>query len=135
MALDEKFTALDIQSACDDLATIPFFPEGSRASVMNELRRMVPHRRALDWLVKTAVARCKKWPGMSDLRGLLCTRWDAADGIDEPNCGIPGYTAEECEARYLELHERLKSLDGQFADSSRRLIKQLAGAKGMGGGQ
>lgn len=133
MPKDEKFTLDDLNIACDDLATIPYFPTSSRASVIVQLGRMCPHKRALEWLTSTAVARCKQWPGMSELRGLLCSRFDAADGLDEPTCSIPGFSAEEQEARFLERHEEIKQLANKpVAPESRELVRRLlASAKVM----
>jgi hypothetical protein len=60
---------------------------------------------------------------MAELRGLLCTRYDAADGIDQPYCTIPGFTPAEQEARYLEQrHEEVKRLS---ASEDRAAIASL----------
>lgn len=101
----------DLERACDDLAMLPFFPVEARASVMHLLAKMCPSKKALQWLVTEAVNRCPKWPGPAELRGLLCSRYDAADGVDQPHCSIPGHTAAECEARYIAQHEETKALD------------------------
>jgi hypothetical protein len=121
----DKFTVEDLEMACDDLATIPFFPREERASIMRQLAKMCPHREALRFIVDTTLARCKKWPSPSDLRGLLCSRYDAADGIDEPVCTIPGLTPEEQEAKYIERLGDYKS-SGSIAPSSRALIAEAA---------
>jgi len=127
--MEEKFTLRDLEVACDDLATIPYFPRESRASIIVQLQHMCPHLRALKWLVETATAHCKQWPGLSDLRGLLCSRFDAADGIDEPACSIPGFTVEENEARYLARHEELKHLSNQkMRPESKESMRQIAAA-------
>lgn len=129
MPREEKFTLNDLEVACDDLATIPYFPRESRASIIVQLQRMCPHLRALEWLVQTATAHCKQWPGLSDLRGLLCSRFDAADGIDEPTCSIPGFTVEENEARYLVRHEELKQFSKhKMRPESKEILKQIAAA-------
>jgi len=122
--LEEKFSQDDLGQACDDLGTIPYFPRESRSSVIFQLAKMCPHRRSLKWLVETALARCKGWPGMSELRGLLCTRFDAADGIDEPNCSIPGFTAEEAEMRHIEEHDNRKR--GELSGEAVAMIQEAA---------
>lgn len=102
----ERFTQKDLERACDDLAMMPFFPNEARASVMLLLVRMCPSKRALDWLVAECVNHVERWPGPAELRGLLCTRFDAADGIDG-FCSLPGYSPAEMEARHLARHEQL----------------------------
>lgn len=103
-----KLTPDDLEDAVNDLGMIPFFPRESRASVMRELAKMMPNLPALRWTVETAVAHCRQWPGMAEIRGLLCSRFSPADRIDQPYCTIPGFTAEENEAKYLEQHEEIK---------------------------
>ena len=79
---DDPFTPADLERACDDLTMLEFFPRESRASVMRLLRVICPHRRALKWLVAELVNQVNKWPGPAEVRGLLCTRFDPADGVD-----------------------------------------------------
>lgn len=108
--MPEKFNEKDLERACDDLAMLPYFPSESRQSVMRLLALMCPHKEALLWVVAEAVSRAPKWPGPTELRGLLCTRYDAADGKDQPFCSIPGFTPSEMEAKYLAKHEERKML-------------------------
>lgn len=122
---EEKFTIDDLEIACNDLSMLAFFPHEARASVMTLLRTMCPHRRALKWLVAETVNHVGKWPGPAELRGLLCTRFDAADGIDHW-CTLPGYTAEEQEAKHLERHAQLTGAEGYIAEESNQLVRQLA---------
>jgi hypothetical protein len=130
MPTSRKFTVDDLEIACGELATIPYFPSAERAFVMNLLRKMCPHHDALRFVVDTAVARCKQWPGMSELRGLLCTRYDAADGMDEPNCSIPGFTAEESKAKYLATHNSIKT-QSQLPVPEMGAIRQIAAGKSI----
>ena len=94
---------------------------------MTELRRMCPSRTALDWLVREAVTHVRVWPGLAELRGILCTRYDAADGIDQWST-LPGYCAQDAEARFLDGHDAAKANEQQIANESRQLL-QLASAK------
>jgi hypothetical protein len=49
----------------------------------------------------------RRWGGLSELRGLYCTRLKPADGI-EADCHLPGYSANDCEAQHaLETGTRL----------------------------
>lgn len=121
---DEPFTPRDLEAACDDLAMLEYFPRDSRASVMNLLRTICPHRRALKWLVSELINHVGKWPGPADVRGLLCLRFDPADGVDQW-CTLPGYTAEEQEAKHLERHKQLKEAEGYIAEESKEILRQL----------
>lgn len=133
MPRDEKFTLDDLEAAVNDLESIPFFPRESRATVITHLRKMCPHKRALRWLVDTAVTNCRQWPGIAEIRGLLCSRFDAADGIDQPNCSIPGFSAEDAEARYLARHDELKQIANKpMSREASQMIKQLTAGKGLG---
>jgi hypothetical protein len=92
----------DLEEARVSLAMIPFFPAepAVQSRVMVELARMCPHRRALQWVVATALAKCKTWPGVGELRGILCVRFAPADGVPA-ECSLPGLTASDGEARYV----------------------------------
>jgi hypothetical protein len=134
---NDKFDALDLERACDDLATIPYFPVESRTSVMTGLREMCPHRTALRWLTAEAKNHVNKWPGIAELRGLLCTRYDPADGIDHW-CSLPGYTATDAEAKHCQLTGKSEGFEGQtglspavrgddgyVADDSQAMLRKL----------
>lgn len=124
--MPDVFSTKDLERAVDDLAMLPFFPNDSRASVMHLLAKMCPSKTALTWLVAETVNRVAKWPGPAELRGLLCMRFDAADGIDG-YCSLPGYTPAEMEARHYEKHEQLKA--GSWEQDA------LVGLKRIGGGE
>lgn len=106
----DLFTPKDLEQACNDLSTLPFFPQEARSSVMIFLSKACPSRTALLWLVEEAVNHVSRWPGLAELRGLLCTRYTPADGIDHW-CTLPGYTATEALNRHLEQHEQIKAQD------------------------
>ena len=117
-------TTDDLEAACDDLAMMNYFPHESRASIMMLLSRMVPHKPALDWLIGECINKLDRWPGPKELRGLLCTRYDAKDGIDAW-CNIPGYTAADGEALSLERHEVFKA-EGYISGEAGNYVRQLA---------
>jgi hypothetical protein len=121
---DELFTAADLEAACNDLAMLEFFPHQAKSGVLGLLRTMCPHKRALKWLVAELVNHVGKWPGPAEVRGLLCSRFDPADGIDQW-CSIAGYTAEEQEAKHLERHKQLTTAEGYVAEESREIVRQL----------
>lgn len=124
MNTQDSITAEDLEAAIDDLSMMPYFPSESRASVIRLLTRMCPHRTALRWLVDECVNHVGKWPGPAELRGLLCTRYDAADDIDA-YCNLPGYTPAEMEARHIEQHEALKA--GGWDKQAEEQFKQISG--------
>ncbi len=98
-----KPTAEQLTAAVHEMASvIPYFPRDSagQALVMRELARFVSNAHELRWLVDSAASAMREWKGLPDLRGLYCTRFKPADGREE-HCGLPGYTPEESEARFL----------------------------------
>lgn len=127
---EEKFTPADLDWAADELGMLDYFPRDSRAAVMTLLARMCPHRRALKWLVNEAVNHVGKWPGPAELRGMLCTRFDPADGVDHW-CSLPGYTAADAEAKQIELHEQRKmqeKIGGYVSEENADFVKRLSGS-------
>jgi hypothetical protein len=108
---EEPFTLEDLEQACDDLELLKYPKTMQRAAIMRLFRNMVPHKRALRWLVGELVNQVGEWPGSAEVRGLLCTRFDPADGIDRPYCNIAGYTAEEAETKHIARHDQLKRLN------------------------
>jgi hypothetical protein len=105
----DKFTADDLENAMDELSMCQFFPTdpGTRSAIMRLLARMVPHREALIWLVRTMVDKVGVWKGPMELRGVLCTRWKPADGIEAESTLI-GFRGDDSEDAYLEEHAQRK---------------------------
>lgn len=124
MKEEDLFTEQNLVDAVDELATLPYFPGDERGVVMMRLRRMCPTRTALQWLVDETMNHLDRWPGLAELRGILCTRYTPADGIDHWST-LPGYRAQDAEARFLEGHEQLK-LQGPPCEEARAMLKQLA---------
>jgi len=117
---------------------IRFFPTEPivRSEIQNELRRMVPNVEALQWLTNQVVTRVRDWPGIVEIRGLLETRYTAADGAPDPGCTIPGFTAEDGEREYLARMGDYKSpsLLGaerlrELAEAANRQPKEVAKPK------
>ena len=133
--MPELFNERDLTDAVDELATLPFFPHESRGAVMIMLRRMCPHRAALRWLTGQVVNHVDQWPGIAELRGILCSRYDPADGIDQWS-SLPGYRAEDAEMRHIEEREQrlLEARQGELASESKAFIRQLAAGMGGNGG-
>lgn len=93
-----------ITSAVEELAAIPFFPreEGAKFAVMRHLEKFVSGPRELRWLVDAAVGAMRKWEGVAELRGLYCTKFSPADGV-ESDCSLPGFTPADSEQKFFEL--------------------------------
>ncbi len=138
----DKFTADDLENAMDELSMCQFFPTdpGTRSAIMALLARMVPHREALIWLVRTMSDKIGAWKGPMELRGVLCTRWKPADGIEAESTLI-GFRGEDSEQACLEEHAQRKvgwvAAEGEppkqiSADrQARALIEGLASGKVM----
>lgn len=118
---NKKISQRELLAALDDLKMLKYFPAdaGAQASVLHLLARMCPHREALDWLVSACVDNLSEWPGPSNLRGLLCTHFKPADGI-ERDCGIPGWRPADLEA---------KAANTEFVPLAAGDIKQIAAPK------
>lgn len=77
-----------------------YFPSdaGARAGIMGVLARMVETVEGLQWLVRTMVDEVGEWQGPKELRGVYCTRFRPADGI-EAWCAQGKFSAEAIEGR------------------------------------
>jgi hypothetical protein len=90
-----------IAKAVGELAAIPYFPadEHARRAIMQQISKFVDCPNHLRWLVNAALNTMRHWDGIPELRGLYCTRFKPADRI-EADCHLPGYSANDCEARH-----------------------------------
>jgi hypothetical protein len=77
---------LAISDAVTELAQLKYFPsdDGAREGIMRLLLRLVEFGRAdqLTWLVRVMVDRVGVCNGPVELRGVFCTRFKPADGIE-----------------------------------------------------
>jgi len=66
------------------LATIPFFPgeAGARAAIANEISSMCNSTEQALWLATRMIRLYRKWPGVMDLRLVLCSADQPRDGIE-----------------------------------------------------
>jgi hypothetical protein len=132
-----KFTRNDIEVALSRLRLMAFIPTDPAFQVsLGELLALIcPHKEALEWLVRTLVDRVRKWPGAYEVRALLCTKYDAADGVDAPFCSIVGFRPEDYEAQYYERHQAIKAggweKPGEIIErlSKAHDMKQITGRK------
>jgi hypothetical protein len=124
----EKFTPQDLRRAIDRLKLCAYFPSdpGAQAAAMEMLASMCPHREALEWLVDVFVNRVGSWKGAKELRGVLCSRYKPADGI-EAYSTISGFTPEDSETAYLERHSEFMRLEQseQGKADTRKLLQGI----------
>jgi hypothetical protein len=99
----------------------PASPE-TRAEIGKLLAQMVPHREALDYVLDELINRVGKWPGPKEVRGILCSRYEPADGVDEW-CTLPGLNAASGEQRTLLEHEERKLQ--QASPASNEMLRRL----------
>lgn len=105
----------------DRLQLIPYYPKDHHHIVLEEIyefARGAPNEN-LRWLARTAVASMKQWAGLPELRGLWCSKYKPADGI-EADCNLPGHTPAEIEAENPHIQS-----PPQISTQDRRLIEGL----------
>lgn len=100
-----------IIEAVTRLTCLAMFPTNPAAhkEIMRLIARMVPTVDALEWLIVTMIDRVGEWKGTAQLRGLLCTRFKPADGV-EMDCGLPGFTPADSESAMIEQHESYREI-------------------------
>lgn len=108
--MENKFNQTDLNAAMARLKMLSYFPAdpGAQGAVMELLAKMCPSRESLLWLTETMTDVVGEWKGPAELRGLLCTHFKPADGI-ERSCGIPGFRPEDYEAKHFDRHQALKA--------------------------
>lgn len=126
----------DLAGALAQFSMLRYFPadEMAHESIVLLLRRLCGTRERLMWLISRMVDHVGYWPGPAEVRGLFCTRFRPADGV-EADCTLPGYTAADGEAtteratvKALPKAEAVKLLEGlRDPEMERRLLeKQIA---------
>jgi len=111
---DARPTKAEIVSAVGELGILDFFPKEDceREAVMKLIERMVESKRQLDWLIATMIDRVGKWKGPKEFRGIFCTRFKPADGVEVDCRETVGFTPGELESGSIAKHEELKGLAG-----------------------
>ena len=78
--------------------TLKYFPSDTEArfGIAAALAKMVATESQLRWLVEVAPTLYTDWPGVKEIRGLLCMKFKPADGIEVATEVYPdGLTVEE----------------------------------------
>lgn len=93
----EQFTTM-----CRDLLVIPYYPRDQHDIVLRQLERFVDRPERLRWLVDAAVSNMRTWTGLQELRGIYCSRFKPADGIEADCIETPGFRPDDNERAFLE---------------------------------
>lgn len=95
----ESISLKIIVATVERLSTLPFFPsdDGARKAIMNEIKNMCWTNEWVTWLGSRMIHLYDRWPGMREMRAVLCARIAPADGIDAVTAvftdGIPPESA------------------------------------------
>lgn len=94
-----KITNENLAMALCQLSLMKYFPSEpmQQKGLAVFLQRLCGHREGLEWLVQNLVNHVSEWPGPAEVRGIYCTRFKPADGIENFNCTLPGFTPEDGE--------------------------------------
>ena len=94
-----KITNEHLAAALVQLSMLKFFPQGqAQKAVALYLEKLCGTAERLMWLVGELVNHVDEWPGPAEVRGLFCSRFRPADGI-EADCTLPGYAAADGEVK------------------------------------
>lgn len=104
------------------MAAIPFFPtdEYAQQAIMTEIGKFVDREDGLKWLFDAAMNTMRKWEGIPELRGLYCTRFKPADGVEAIST-LPGYSPVDCENAHIEQGRQYAQLDQPRTGQLRRI--------------
>ncbi len=110
-----KPTKTQIVKAVEDFGMLKYFPsdDAARKAVMRLLAAMVATQADLAWLVSVMVNQVGEWQGPVELRGVLCSRYRPADGIEAVCAGTGAagvFSPLALEARSELLHAETKLL-------------------------
>lgn len=111
-----------IESALDDLATMPFFPAGlgPRTKIGEEIEALCSTDEQALWLGHRVATLYAKWPGLHELRAVLCSKFRPRSGKD----------ISSLDERYLDgFPSETKEPDHKLLSAGER--KQLAAETGL----
>jgi hypothetical protein len=97
---------------------LKFFPSGAEAgaAISELLLSLVDSDERLEWL-RGAVLGLNEWPGPGEIRGIYCTRFKPADGI-EAYSALSGFSPADCEA--ANIAKALPPRDTKLLESGQR---------------
>lgn len=93
-----------ILGAVIELANIPFAPQepAQQKALMRQIAAFADRPDALRWTIDMAVARWTRWLGTAELRGIYCSHYRPADGIEGDCVETAGLTANDNEGAQPE---------------------------------
>jgi hypothetical protein len=102
-------TERDLAAASIQLSLIKYFPTGidQQKAITIFLRGLCGNAEGLNWLVRELVNHMTEWPSPAEIRGIYCSRFKPADGV-ELDSNVPGYTPNELEMKHIAEHQTLK---------------------------
>ena len=90
-------TKYEMKSAMLQLSMLKFFPQAeAQQAIAMYLAQICGNGDRLSWLVSQLVNHVGEWPGPAEVRGLLCSRFKPADGI-EADCTLAGFSPSDGE--------------------------------------
>ena len=115
-----KQTARQIAEAVEQMAMLQYFPSdaSARKGIMHLLAAIVDRAERLQWLVDAMVNHIGTWYGPVELRGVYCTRFRPADGIEAYCIQSAGFTAMDIEAENNQGHPRLDRQEAERLDGA-----------------
>jgi hypothetical protein len=118
-----------ITSAVAALGAMSFFPSDApaRKAIMQLIARMVGTKEQLDWLVLTMIDKVGEWKNPKELRGVYCSRFRPADGVEADCAATIEFTPHELAEPSLAWHEDNKLLrESPSPDTEVRALVQSA---------
>lgn len=73
------------------IGLMPFFPQSdaARAVVALELAAMCGSDDQVNWLATRFTTLFKRWPGLAELRAVLCSKFRPLDGVEANSVAFP----------------------------------------------
>jgi hypothetical protein len=104
---DRKPTDQEIAEAVCRMSVIPFFPAGEVGidTVQKFIESMVGTTEQLKWLRDTTLNNMRKF-SLPELRGIFCTKYRPADGIEGVGMETPGFMESDLEQAYHDRESR-----------------------------
>ena len=122
-------TAKKALQLVSSMSVLKFFPSepGARAMIAQMLIRICGTEERAEWLVNRVLVLYDEWPGPMELRAVLCSKFQPADGIEADSTdkryldtGVPSEHPEEPEPKQLESRDpECRALVTTLADRKR----------------
>ena len=115
-----------VSAAVAKLGLMAFFPSDPevRVALVPILMDMIDTKEQLDWLTSRALKLYPRWPGVSDIRALYCSRYKPKDG-EEAYSEIyqDGFPSERPAAAIPPKRATTTTADAEFAGKIKDMAK------------